>query len=46
MSLLDDENIIAENTDKRLELEQQLEQSIQRLIDSFNISTDHGKFYI
>ena len=46
MSLLDDENIIAENTDKRLELEQQLKQSIQRLIDSFNMSTDHGKFYI
>ena len=40
MSLLDDENIIAENIDKRLELEQQLKRSIQRLIDVFNMSTD------
>lgn len=38
MSLLDDD--ISENIDKRLELEQQLKQSIQRLFDSFNISTE------
>jgi len=40
MSLLDDENTISENIDKRLELEQQLKRSIQRLVDSFNMSTD------
>lgn len=40
MSLLDDENIISENIDKRLELERQLKRSIQRLVDSFNMSTD------
>lgn len=41
MSLLDDENTISENIDKRLELEQQLKQSIQRLIDSFNRSIEN-----
>ena len=46
MSLLDDEHILEETIDKRLEIEQQLKRSIQRLIDSFNMSTDHGKFYI
>lgn len=40
MSLLDDENTTTENVDKRLELEQQLKQSIQRLIDVFNMSTE------
>ena len=40
MSLLDDENIIIENIDKRLELERQLLQKLQRLIDSFNMSTE------
>lgn len=40
MSLLDDENTIAENIDKRLELEQQMLQTIQRLFDSFNMSTE------
>ena len=40
MSLLDDENTIIENVDKRLELEQQLLQNLQRLIDSFNMSTE------
>lgn len=40
MSLLDDENTITENIDKRLELEQQMLQTIQRLFDSFNISTE------
>lgn len=40
MSLLDDENTITENIDKRLELEQQLKQSIQRLVDIFNMSAD------
>lgn len=40
MSLLDDENTISENIDKRLELERQLKRSIQRLVDSFNMSTD------
>lgn len=40
MSLLDDENTIIENIDKRLELNQQLKQSIQRLVDRFNMSTD------
>lgn len=43
MSLLDDGNIITENIDKRLELEQQLKRSIQRLIDSFNMSTDKNR---
>lgn len=38
MSLLDDENTITENIDKRLELEYQLKQTIQRLIDSYNKS--------
>ena len=40
MSLLDDENTIIENIDKRLELERQLLQKLQRLIDSFNMSTE------
>lgn len=40
MSLLDDENTIIENIDKRLELERQLLQNLQRLIDSFNMSTE------
>ena len=40
MSLLDDENTIIENVDKRLELEQQLKRSIQRLVNSFNMSTE------
>ena len=40
MSLLDDENTIIENVDKRLELEQQLKRSIQRLVDRLNMSTD------
>lgn len=40
MSLLDDENTIIENIDKRLELEQQLKRSIQRLVDRLNMSTD------
>ena len=40
MSLLDDENTIIENIDKKLELERQLKQSIQRLVDIFNMSTD------
>ena len=40
LCLLDDENTIIENIDKRLELNQQLKQSIQRLVDRFNMSTD------
>ena len=41
MSLLDDKNTISENIDKRLELEYQLQQSIQRLIDIFNRFTEN-----
>ena len=40
MSLLDDENTIIENIDKKLELERQLKRSIQRLVNSFNMSTE------
>lgn len=44
MSLLDDENIIAEKIDKelekRLEFEKQLKKSIQRFADSVNMSSE------
>ena len=40
MSLLDDENTIIENIDEKLELERQLKRSIQRLVNSFNMSTE------
>jgi hypothetical protein len=40
MSLLDDENAIIENVDKRLELERQLMETVQRFIDSVNMSTE------
>lgn len=42
MSLLDDENTIAENIDKRLELEQQMLETILRLFESFNRSIENG----
>lgn len=40
MSLLDDENAIIENVDKRLELEKQVMETVQRFIDSVNMSTE------
>lgn len=44
MSLLDDENTIAEKIDKelerRLKFEKQLKESIQRFADSVNMSTE------
>lgn len=42
MSLLDDENTIAEKIDKRLELEQQMLETILRLFESFNRSIENG----
>lgn len=41
MSLLDNENAIIKNVDKRLELEQQMLETILRLFESFNRSIEN-----